>query len=36
METPELCEICSKLLLKAPEQHQWRRYCVFIVNFEQI
>ena len=29
-------EICPKLTLKTPEQHQWRRYGVFIVNFEHI
>ena len=30
------CEICSKLIIKTPERHQWRRYDVFIVNFESI
>ena len=30
------CEICSKLTIKTPEQHQWRRSFVFIVNFEHI
>ena len=30
------CEICSKLTIKAPEQRQWRRSGVFIVNFEHI
>ena len=31
-------EICSKLTLKIkiPEQRQWRRSGVFIVNFEHI
>ena len=27
-------EICSKLTIKIPEQRQWRRSGVFIVNFE--
>ena len=26
----------SKLTIKTPERHQWRRYGVFIVNFEHI
>ena len=30
------CEICSKLTIKTPEQRQWRRSGVFIVNFEHI
>ena len=30
------CEICSKLTIKTPEQCQWRRSSVFIVNFEHI
>ena len=30
------CETCSKLTIKTPELHQWRRYGVFIVNFEHI
>ena len=30
------CEICSKITIKAPEQTQWRRYGVFIANFEHI
>ena len=30
------CKICSKLTIKAPEQRQWRRFAVFIVNFEYI
>ena len=28
------CEICSKLTIKTPERHHWRRSGVFIVNFE--
>ena len=28
------CEICSKLTIKTPEQRQWSRSGVFIVNFE--
>ena len=31
-----MCEICSKLTIKTPEQRQWRRSGVFIVNFEHI
>ena len=30
------CEICSKLTIKTPERRHWRRYSVFIVNFEHI
>ena len=30
------CETCSKLTIKIPEQHQWRRSGIFIVNFEHI
>ena len=30
------CEICSKLTMKTPERHHWRRSGVFIVNFEHI
>ena len=29
-------EICSKLTLKTPEPHHWRRSGVFFVNFEHI
>ena len=28
--------ICSVLTIKIPESRQWRRFGVFIVNFEQI
>ena len=28
------CEICSKLAIKTPERHHWRRSGVFIGNFE--
>ena len=31
-----MCEICSKLKIKTPEQRQRRRSDVFIVNFEHI
>ena len=34
--TRTMCEIHSKLKMKTPGQHQWRRSGVFIVNFEQI
>ena len=34
--TRAMCEISSKLTIKTPEQHLWRRLCVFIINFEQI
>ena len=30
------CEICSMLTINIPEQRQWRRSGVFIVNFEHI
>ena len=30
------CEICSKLIEKRPKQSLWRRFGVFIVNFEHI
>ena len=29
-------EICSKLTIKTPERRQWRRFGVFIVNFEYV
>ena len=31
-----MCEICSKLTIKIPERRDWRRYGIFIVNFEHI
>ena len=34
--TKTRCEICSKLTIKTPERHYWRRSGVFIVNFEHI
>ena len=34
--TKKKCEICSKLIIKTPERHQWRLSGVFIVNFEHI
>ena len=30
------CEICSKLTIKTPKRRQWRRFGVFIFNFEHI
>ena len=30
------CEKYSKLTIKIPERHHWRRSGVFIVNFERI
>ena len=30
------CDICSKLTIKRPERHHWRRSGVFIINFEHI
>ena len=30
------CEICSNLTIKTPERRQWRRFGVFIINFEHI
>ena len=29
-------KICSKLTIKIPEQPQWRRSGIFIVNFEHV
>ena len=29
-------KICSKLTIKIPERHHWRRSGIFIVNFEHI
>ena len=29
-------EICSKLTIKIPERRQWRRFGIFITNFEHI
>ena len=34
--TRPMCKTCSKLAIKTPERRQWRRSCVFVVNFEQI
>ena len=34
--TKTMDEICSKLIIKAPERRQWRHSGVFIVDFEQI
>ena len=34
--TRKMFEICSKLTAKTPEQLQWFRSSVFIVNFEHI
>ena len=33
-DTGARCETCSKLIIKTLERHQWRRFGVFIVNFE--
>ena len=30
------CEICSKLTIKTLERRHWRRFGVFIVDFEHI
>ena len=30
------CETCSKLTIKTPKRRHWRRFGVFIVNFEHI
>ena len=35
-DTRKRCEICSKLTMKTSERRQWRRFGVFIVNFEHI
>ena len=29
-------EICSKLAIKIPERHHWRRSGIYIMNFEHI
>ena len=34
--TMTMCEIYSKLTIKAPERRQWRLSGVFIINFVQI
>ena len=34
--TRKRCELCSKLTIKTPELRHWRRFGVFIVNFEHI
>ena len=34
--TRAMCEICSKLTIKAPERRQWRHSGIIIVNFEHI
>ena len=31
--TRKSCEMCSKLIIKAPERRHWHRSSVFIVNF---
>ena len=31
-----MCEICSKLTIKAPEQLQLRRFLLLTVNIERI
>ena len=30
------CEICSKLTIKTPKRLHWRRFGVFIVNFQHM
>ena len=34
--TRTIYEICLKLILRSPEGRHWRRFGVFIVNFEHI
>ena len=34
--TRTMCEIRSKLTIKTSERRHWRRYGIFIVNFEQV
>ena len=36
INTRARCEICSKLTINTPERRQWRRFSVFIVNFEHV
>ena len=35
-KTRTMRKICSELPMKTPEQRNWRRSGIFIVNFEQI
>ena len=35
-KTWKKCEICSKSTIETPEQYQWRRSGIFIVNFKHI
>ena len=35
-ETRTVYAFCWKLTIKTAEPHQWRHFCFFIVNFEQI
>ena len=34
--TRQICDICSKLRIKTPEWCHWRRFGVFILNFDHI
>ena len=34
--TRTMCEIYSVLTIKTPHRRQWRRFRVFVVNFEHI
>ena len=34
--TRTMCKLCSKLTIKTPERLRWRRFSVFIVNFEHV
>ena len=34
--TKARCQICLKLTIKTPERRHWRRFGVFVVNFEHI
>ena len=36
INTRTRCEVCSKLRIKIPELRHWRRFGIFIVNFEHI
>ena len=36
INTRKRWKICSKLTLKTPRQHPWRRSCLFVVNVDQI
>ena len=34
--TKKRCGICSEFTIKISERHQWRRFGVFVINFDHI